>query len=283
MIIDIHTHTFPDKIAFSVSEKLSRQAHIIPHTHARNDELRASMREAGIGLSVVLPVATTAGQVEKLNQFAASMNEQAKESGLLYFGTMHPDYEDYRDELARLCETGIQGIKIHPVYQGADLDDIRFLRIMECAAEMGLIVITHGGLDIGFPGVVRCTPAMCRHVVEEIGSFPLIAAHMGGWRNWEEVPEYLAGTGIYLDTSFSAGAITPLPDGYWDDKDQKLLSEEEFVSLVHAVGAERVLFGTDSPWASQKDTVQKILAMDLTGEEREAIFFRNAGRLLGIC
>ena len=188
MTIDIHTHTFPDKIASSVSEKLSRQAHIIPHTHARNDELRASMREAGISLSIVLPVATAAGQVEKLNRFAASMNKQMKESCLLYFGTMHPDYENYRAELARLHEAGIQGIKIHPVYQGADLDDIRFLRIMERAAELGMIVITHAGLDIGFPGVVRCTPAMCGHVVKEIGSFPQIAAHMGGWRNWKEVP-----------------------------------------------------------------------------------------------
>ena len=128
MIIDIHTHTFPDKIAVQVSEQLGRQAHIIPHTHARNDELRASMRDSGIDISVILPVATHAGQVEKLNRFAASMNENTKENGLLYFGCIHPDYENYREELARLRASGIRGIKIHPVYQGVDLDDIRFCR-----------------------------------------------------------------------------------------------------------------------------------------------------------
>ena len=282
MIIDFHTHTFPEKIADATVEHLSRTAHIAPQTHARSAELQASMKEAGIDVSVVLPVATSVKQVEKLNSFAAGMNEHFPESGLLYFGCIHPEFPGYREELARVKELGLKGIKIHPVYQDVDLDDIRFLRILERAAELGLIVITHAGLDIGYPGLVRCSPVMCRHVVDEIGPFPFIAAHMGGWRNWDIVPEVLGGTGIYLDTGFSLGRITPLADGYWDGRDKNLMSPDEFLTLIRNIGADRVLFGTDSPWVSQKEMIGQLMDIPFTEEEKNAVLGENAAKLLGL-
>ena len=42
-----------------------------------------------------------------------------------------------------------------------DFDDIRTLRILDRAAELGLIVLSHSGLDVGFPGVVHVTPGWC--------------------------------------------------------------------------------------------------------------------------
>ncbi|MBQ7370323.1 MAG: amidohydrolase family protein, partial [Blautia sp.] len=180
MIIDIHTHTFPDKIASGVVEQLGQKAHIRYFSDATNGQLAASMRKAGIDYSLVLPVATAARQVEKLNTASAQLNEWMAEEGILSFGCMHPEYEGYYAELDRVASLGIKGIKIHPVYQGVDIDDIRFLRIIDRAAELGLIVLTHAGLDVGFPGEVRCSPQMCRHVVDEIGDFPFILAHMGG-------------------------------------------------------------------------------------------------------
>ena len=79
--------------------------------------------------------------------------------GLLYFGCIHPDQPDWRQELDRIAAAGLRGIKLHPVYQGVDFDDVRYLRILERAGELGLIIVTHAGDDIGFPGVVRCSPA----------------------------------------------------------------------------------------------------------------------------
>ena len=280
MIIDIHTHTFPDKIAARAVEHLSRTAHIHPFTGATNAELSRSMAGAGISRSVVLPVATSEAQVIKLNDAAARVNETTEETGILSFGCMHPDFEGYHDELARIRELGLKGIKLHPVYQGADLDDIRFLRIIDRAAQLGLIVITHAGLDVGFPGVVRCSPQMCRHAVDEIGSFPFILAHMGGWNNWDEVPYYLADTDVFLDTSFSGGRMTPLPDGYWKEEDLQMLRPEPFTELIRAFGAERILFGTDSPWSDQAETLAYIRSLPLTEEEQGKILGGNAERLL---
>lgn len=280
MITDIHTHTFPDRIAGRALEELSQKAHIRPFLDATNSALSRSMKEAGIGRSIVLPVATAARQVEKLNDAAAAVNERTPETGIFSFGCIHPDYEGYYEELSRAASLGLKGIKIHPVYQGVDIDDIRFLRIIDRAAQLGLIVITHAGLDVGFPGAVNCSPRMCRHVVDEIGDFPFILAHMGGWNNWDEVPYYLADTGVYLDTAFSEGRMSPLPDGYWKEEDIDMLDPEGFVSLIRKFGAERILFGTDSPWSDQKECLQFISSLPLREDEKELILEKNAGRLL---
>ena len=137
MIIDIHTHIFPDKIADRTIDALSRAAHLNPHTNATAEQLTVSMQEAGIDISVNMPVATAARQVMKLNDSSVRQNEiyfeNASVPRILSFGCMHPDYEDWHSELARMKELGLKGFKIHPVYQDTDIDDIRFLRIFERA------------------------------------------------------------------------------------------------------------------------------------------------------
>ncbi len=278
MIIDFHTHTFPEKIAAAAVRELSGKAHIKAHTAATNAALTASMEKNGIDRAVILPVATSPKQVVKVNDSAARTNEECPR--LQSFGCMHPDFEGYRDELARMKEMGLKGVKLHPVYQGADIDDIRFLRIIERAAEVGLIVITHAGLDVGFPGRDNCSPKMIRHVVEEIGDFPFVAAHMGGWKQWEDVITYLSDTGASLDTSFSTEEMEPLPDGYWDGQDITLLDAKGFMRMKEIFGAERLLFGTDSPWSEQGSSLAFIRQLPLTEEEREKILGENAVKLL---
>ncbi len=286
MIIDSHTHTFPERIAAGTIETLSGNAHIKPALEATVGALASSMERAGIDLSINLPVATSARQVPKLNDSAAAINEAAAEAAggpkVISFGCMHPDYEDWHEELSRAARMGLKGIKIHPPYQGVDIDDIRYLRIIDRAAQLGLTVITHAGLDVGLPGVDRCRPSMCRNVIEQIGEFPFILAHMGGWRCWEEVPEQLAGTGVYLDTSFSEGSLDAFPDGYWTGDGLLMLGEEEFLGLIRTFGADQILFGTDSPWADQKKCLDRVRALPLTEEEKEKILGGNAKKLLGV-
>ena len=287
MIIDFHTHTFPEKIAGAAIHKLSEMADIYPFTDGTVSQLSASMKKAGVDRSVVLPVATAPRQVEHVNDASARMNDRQEETGLISFGCMHPDYENYREELARVKRLGMKGIKIHPVYQGLDIDDIRFLRIIERAAELGLIVVTHAGYDIGFPGVVHSSPAMCRHVVDEIGDFPFVLAHMGGWRNWEEVPEYLADTKVYLDTAFASGPLQVKEAEKWSWgtwKNAKTptaqLNAAQFVSLIRAFNADRILFATDSPWEDQAQTLDFVKSLPLEPVELEKILGGNAVKLL---
>ena len=280
--IDFHTHIFPDKIATDVIEKLSRVAGIPAFTNGTLDGLKKSMDDAEINLSVILPVATNTHQVEKINSSAAELNEKFSDAGIFSFGCIHPDFTNVRAELSRVKNRGLKGIKIHPVYQDINLDDVKFLRIFDRAAELDLIVVTHAGLDIGFPNVVRCSPQMIRHVVDEIGNFKFVAAHMGGWKNWREVLELLGDTKIFIDTAFSTDKFFLRPDVEKNFFDTKLLDAEDFMTFVKIFGADRILFGTDSPWSSAKTSIDFINNLPLDDADKEKIFGLNAKKLLEV-
>lgn len=280
MIIDIHTHTFPDKLAATTIPKLELMSHTKSYVDGTNGGLMASMAKAGVNYSVVLPVATSPKQVVHINDSSARINEQFEQTGIFSFGCIHPDYDDYRAELARVKDLGLKGIKLHPVYQDVNFDDIRTLRILDRAAELGLIVLTHSGLDVGFPGRVRVTPAMVQHAVKEVGPLTLILAHMGGWRNWDEAEQLLTDAPVYLDTSYSLGTLYALDDGYYKPEDLPMLSQEQFLRMVHTFGPHRFLFGTDSPWGDQSQGVERIRSLPLTEEEKTGILGGNAQKLL---
>ncbi len=281
-VVDFHTHTFPEAIAEKAIAQLSAASHTKPFTDGTEAGLCASMRRTGISLSVILPVATSPKQVKKINDSALRVNEHTPETGLCSFGCMHPDFEDWYGELGRLKEAGIRGIKLHPVYQAVDFDDPRCLRILNRAAALGLCVTVHAGLDVGFPGVVRCSPQMIRHALSEVGTMKLVLAHMGGWRCWDEVLELLPQSGAYIDTSFSLGRMTPNGDGHYrDEAELRLLDPEHFVTLIRAFGADKVLFGTDSPWADQEDELRQFNELPLTPAERNKILYENALSLIG--
>lgn len=279
MIIDFHTHTFPDKIAALAIPKMETQGGIRAFSTGTESALRASMRFAGITHSVVLPVATNPLKVRSINDI--SIEKNGKE-GLYFFGCMHPDTEDAPTELERLQAAGIKGIKLHPLYQQTDIDDPRYLSILAKAAKLDMIVVLHAGDDIGYPDQVRCSPQMLRRVIDQVGNIKLVAAHMGGWQNWKDVAKFLSDTDIYIDTSFSLGRVTPLHPDSHSDKRLQLMNESEFVELVRSFGSQRVLFGSDSPWADQHTYLQAVQALPLSKNEMDDILFNNAKKLLNI-
>lgn len=282
MIIDFHTHTFPDKIAASAVEKLSLASHIRAFSDGTAAGLSDKAHAAGIDLSVVLPVATNPKQVAHINDFAAKTNESTDKTGLLSFGCIHPDYPEWSEELGRVKALGLKGIKLHPVYQGVDIDDPRFLRILDRAGELGLIVVTHAGWDIGFPDVEHCSPEMTLRAIKQVGPVKLVLAHMGGWRQWDMVEELLTDQPVWFDTCFSTGSLSPLDDGYYAPDDLPMLKETGFLRMVRAIGVDRVLFGTDSPWSDQTEEIDRIRSLPLTDSERDLILGGNAKKLLGI-
>ena len=279
MIVDFHAHVFPERIAAAAVERLRGASHTVAFTDGTAGALAQSMQKAGVDRTVVLPVATNPTKVGAMNDASIALTER---DGLVYFGCIHPDAPNWREELGRIADAGLKGVKIHPVYQGVDLDDMRYLRILDRAAELDLIVVTHAGDDIGYPGMVRCSPEMIAHALRQVPGVRLVAAHMGGWRKWTRAAELLAETGAYIDTSFSLGRLTPLRAGYFADAELQLLDAGRFCEMVRRFGSGRVLFGSDSPWADQAASVEAIRALPLTEAEKADILGENARRLLRI-
>lgn len=114
MIIDFHTHIFPEKIASRAIASLEQKAKMRAHVSGVEASLRASMDKSGVDLSIILPVVTNPHQFETVNRVAVETNEHTKETGLLSFGGIHPDNDNYREIIQFLADHGCKGIKIHP-------------------------------------------------------------------------------------------------------------------------------------------------------------------------
>lgn len=275
MIIDAHTHIYPEKIAARAVAKLESNSGVGAKTNGIKSGLMESMKAAGVDYSLLLPVATSVKQVDTINEEAARTNAGSDQTGLLSFGGIHPDTENYKEVLRRAKSLGLKGVKLHPDYQGTFFNDIRYKRIVSEATEQGLYLMIHAGVDIGLPEPVHCHPDHVVEVVKETESDHLILAHMGGWRLWDEVRAKLLELPVYFDTSFSEDYLAA--DGV-----EGMLSKEAFVELVRDMGTDRVLFGTDSPWSDQKRAVQWIEDTMLTQEEKEQIFSGNFMRVIGV-
>jgi len=265
MIIDFHTHIFPEKIAARTIAHLEEKGGIRAAADGTCDGLQKAMEHGGIDMSVILPVVTKPAQFESVHSFAKQINETYP-GKLLSFGGIHPDTEDYKKELKAIRDMGFAGIKIHPDYQGVMIDDIRFLRIIEYASELGLIILTHTGLDIGYPDLVHCPPERMRKVLDKIKPEKMVLAHLGGWDRWDEVYEYLAGEKVWLDTAFIFDYIR----------------EEQFYKIYEKHDKEKILFATDSPWSDLARGVEWVKGLAISEREKEAIFSGNAKALLGM-
>ena len=279
MIIDFHTHTFPEKVSAKVVDHLGKVAHIKPFTDGSLDGLRNSMETGHVNYSVNLPVMTSPDQVETINSSIIASNEIWDKHGIISFGGLHPVYENYKAELRRLRENHVPGIKLHPAYQNIDLDDIRMMRIIDYASEQGLIVSIHAGIDIGIYDHNYSSVSHIIKIMDEVHPDKLVLAHMGNWGCWDEVEEYLTGAPLWLDTSFSIGPITPNPEQ--DETPYScILDDDAFLRIIRKHGSDKILFGTDSPWKDQKDYVERIQTLSLTDNEKRQIFSENAISLL---
>ena len=279
MIVDFHTHTFPDKIAPLALNRLQTMSHNAVFTDGTVSGLLNSMEIAGVTHSVILPVVTNPDKASHINDI--SIRNQGH-SSLIYFGGIHPDTPNSNEELKRIADAGVKGIKLHPLQQGVDIDDIRYLKILEQCGKMGLIVVLHSGADPGFPGQERVTPKMIRNALKQVGPVKLVAAYMGSLMYWDTVPEYLLDTGVFIDTSFALGKMAQTEENFYTEDQLQLLTEEHFCRLVDLFGQERVLFGTDSPWNRQIYTKKQIDALPLSQVIKDHIYYKNACKLLNL-
>lgn len=261
-IIDFHTHAFADEVAERAIPLIAKKAGIPAFLDGKVSSLLRSMDRAGIERSVICSIATKPGQFQKILDWS----RQVRSDRLVMFPSIHPAAPDVLEHIRMIHAEGFLGIKIHPYYQGFDLDEPRMEPIYECMRECGLIVLCHTGYDVAFPRVRRAEPERICKVIAKFPGLKFVATHMGAWKNWEEVERWLIGKPVMLETSFA------IP----------YCGAEVARRLLMAHPADYILFGTDSPWAGQAEEVARIKSWKLPADRQQKLFYDNARRLLGV-
>lgn len=262
-IFDCHTHAFPDAIAPRAMAFLSEKAGIVNHHDGTFSGLSAYERNGGASGFLLLPIATKAAQTHSVNQWAAEQTG----GGVYAFGSIHPEFADFETELDFLQARGVKGVKLHPEYQDFFVDEPRLFPLYEAIFRRDMILYLHAGEDLGFPPPVRGDAERIAAVSARFPQGRIVAAHMGGFRQYDRVCRFLAGRGnVWIDTSFAAQRMEPC----------------EAVRLVRLHGVRRVVFGTDAPWAGFYESKDAVLHSGLSPNELDDIFWNNSAALLDI-
>jgi len=257
-VIDAHCHIYPDKIAQKASDATGHFYDIPSSLDGRISTLLEHGGAAGIDHFVVQSVATTPKQVSSINKFIAEAVAQS-DGRFTGLGTLHPDSENMEADVNDIIGLGLKGVKLHPDIQKVRLDDPRMLKMYElCEGRLPMLIHT-GDKRYDYSNPNRLMP-----ILDKYPDLTVIGAHFGGWSIWEEATEQLCGYKNFLvDCSSTLYVLSP-------DTAKK---------LIHAYGADRVLFGTDYPLWKPKTELARFMEIDLTDEERRDILYNNAARL----
>lgn len=260
MIIDAHTHIYPEKIAKKAAVTIGEFYDIQMAYDGTVEHLLEEGAKAGIDKFLVHSVATTPKQVPSINKFIAESVAQHPDK-FIGFCTMHPDSENKKEEFEWAMSHGLKGIKLHPDFQEFNIDDERALEIYRLAEGVCPVLFHMGDYRTQYSKGKRLA-----NVMELFPNLTCIAAHFGGYTEWGTGAAYLATTGCYVDTSSSTFKLEPY----------------KVRQLVDIYGADHVLFGTDYPMWDATEELARLLRTEFTEEEKELIFHKNLETLLGL-
>lgn len=264
MIIDFHTHAFPDKLAARAIAKLTYPSKIKPSFDGTVSGLLKSMDEAGIEKSVVLNIATKPSQTENIIKWCTEI----KSERIIPFASIHPENKNVDDLIKKIRGEGLPGIKLHPMYQNFELDDEKMFFIYEEIVKNNLILLLHTGFDIAFPDERGAEIGRLKKVVQKFTELKIVAAHTGGWRMWDEVLKVIAGLDIWIETSMTLKYI----------EDRKI-----FLEILKKHPSDKIMFGTDAPWSNQLEELNLMQGLrDISDDLKQKIFSENARKLLGV-
>jgi predicted TIM-barrel fold metal-dependent hydrolase len=271
LYIDFHLHAFADKIAERAIGELQKTLRESNHdgtvysNGTYSDTL--SYYENHDCHGVFMPIATKPSQMKVVNDWAAQTNDRER---FWAFGSIYPktasreELDIVLSELERIKALGLYGIKLHPDYQTFFPDDENIFPVYEKCSELGLPIMFHAGFDPISPKLTYATPDRLRRLIDNFPKLVAIFAHMGGEYYWDEVEKLLCGKNCYLDTSY---CIVDMEN-----------SQAERMIKNH--GSEHMLFGSDFPWKEPCAIINKIRTLNLTEDELENIFYKNAQHLL---
>jgi predicted TIM-barrel fold metal-dependent hydrolase len=277
MIIDSHTHIFPEEVRKERSdfcEKDEGFSSIYKNSKARMvgvEELIVSMDESGIEQSVVCGFPWSRPDLCSLqNQYLMESASRYPNRLIVFVSLLfsNPDWSER--ELDRGLKAGAKGVGEIAFY-GREMtsQDITSMRpILTQMEKKAIPLLLHTNETLGHPYPGKGSTPLERFY-ELILSFPnllILLAHWGGGLPFYELmPEVAkAMTHVYYDT-----AASPF-----------LYSKKIYTVVSQMVGAEKILFGTDYPLISPQRYFRELEISGLSEEDRAKILGLNFSKLL---
>lgn len=301
MVVDAHSHWLPDEIISN--------AHFFSSAWGDIEAQIKAMEEAGIA-KAVLSYPTTDAHL-KLGSFGLVSRLYNDYVGLLI--KRYPDKfigaavlpidnsQDMTEEFRRTTEElGFRALSLATSYNGAYLDDKRFLPIYKLAQEKNIPIFVHSQIvnPIGYERVQDplLTPVieyvfdtticigklLMADILREYQQVKFIFAHFGGAvpflaHRFDATYQMLRGINFVKD--LKGNPTDYLKNIYVDTSGDKIKSN--FLLALELFGAKHLLWGSD--WPAKKDVsgaIKAVKDLDLSDEDKENILGGNLEKLL---
>jgi uncharacterized protein len=179
------------------------------------------------------------------------------------------------DEVRRIKDMGLRGLKFNPGRQHFYANEPRFAPLWELAAELGLVCLFHTGMmgngagvrgGLGFKLKYTAPIPYLDDIAADHPDLTLISAHPG----WPWQDEQLAMArhkgNVYLDLSGWAPRYFP----------------PQLIQQVNRLIPDRVLFGSDWPVITPERWIAEFSDLPFDDDVRQKILLGNAEALFGL-
>ena len=259
-VADFHAHIFPDKLADKAAGSIGNFYGVKIERTASVDVLVAEEQKAGVSRCVVSNSAVTPKQVHNINNFISEAI--TAHPNFIGFGSIFPGMDGFEEELDRMLELGLRGVKIHPDFQKLAIDDPSAIETYRAIARRGMPVLFHmGDYRYDFSSPERLT-----NLLRKAPDLQVIAAHFGAWGAWEQSLSHPQPENVLYDTSSSLG----------------MTDHDMIMRLFDKLGTEHFLFGSDFPMWSPKEELERFLALGFDDATNETILYGNFMKLFGL-
>ncbi|MCP4757829.1 MAG: amidohydrolase [Proteobacteria bacterium] len=279
MIIDFHTHIFPEEVrkdrqSYFSGEPSFEVLYKSPNSRLIGaDETVASMNEQGVDVSVVFGFPwKNEGTVKRQNDAVVEAVARYPDR-LVGFCCLDPFMKNPAGEIERCLEGGLSGVGELAFYEsGLDKASIDALQpVMEICREKNLPVLIHTNEPVGhvYPGKTPNTLAQIYDLVKRYPENKIVLAHWGG--------------GLFLYSVLKKEVKERLKNVYFDTAASPFLYEPEIYHLAkYLAGLDKILFGSDFPLIKPETYFKELETTALSKKDIQSICGDNAAELLGI-
>jgi hypothetical protein len=279
MIIDAHTHIFPepvrgDRQRYFAGEPEFQLLYDSPKARlAGAEDLVSEMDAQGVDMAVTFGFPWHTRAYFKANNDCV-MDAVARYPGRLR-GLCCLDVFDAGavSEVERCLNGGLSGVGELAFYEeGPDASALERLEpVMELCRERGVPVMIHTNEPVGhvYPGKSPNTLAQIYELVRRFPRNQIILAHWGG--------------GLFFYMLMKREVRDALGNVFFDTAASPFLYAPEIYRVAASVaGAEKVLWGTDYPLLKPDRYFREIAAAGLGEKEKERVLGLNAKDLFGL-
>jgi len=278
MIIDCHTHIFPEEVrkdreAFCKRDKGFSSIYKDPKSKMVGvEDLIASMDEFGVDQSVICGFPWNKPDLCSLHNQYLMASASRYPNRLIVFVMLlfsNPDWSG--KELDRAVKGGARGVGEIAFYRDemTSRDILSMKPILTQMEKQGIPLLLHTNETIGhsYPGKGRTPLERFYELILSYPNLPIILGHWGGGLPFYELmPEVAKGmTHVYYDT-----AASPF-----------LYSKKIYAIAREIVGVEKIFFGTDFPLISPRRYFKELEESSLSKQDQEKILGLNFSRRFG--